>query len=139
MTTAPASHQNCSPVLSRMIEAALAAGQGLREDFLQIASLEIERKIGPDPVSAADLRAEATLRTALASSYPDYGFLGEEGGLVAAREEIELGDVDRRLLGRATRAVAGRAPEPPGALDARRARREPALARNGSGGVARGR
>ena len=94
MTTAIASHQNCSPLLSAMIEAALAAGQGLREDFLQIASLEIERKIGPDPVSAADLRAEATLRTALAASYPDYGFLGEEGGLVGGTDETHMWIVD---------------------------------------------
>jgi myo-inositol-1(or 4)-monophosphatase len=76
-----------SPLLSVMIDAARLAGAGLREDFVKIASLEIERKIGPDPVSAADLRSESTLQSALSSAYPDYGFLGEEGGLVEGRDE----------------------------------------------------
>jgi myo-inositol-1(or 4)-monophosphatase len=75
-----------SPLLEVMIGAARRAGDGLRDDFLQIASLEVELKIGPDPVSAADLRAESTLRDALSAAYPDYGFLGEEGGLVEGED-----------------------------------------------------
>ena len=76
-----------SALLSAMIEAARLAGDGLREDFLKISTLHVESKIGPDPVSAADLRAEKTLQKALSSAYPDYGFLGEEGGLVQGRDE----------------------------------------------------
>ena len=83
-----------SPLLSAMIGAAVSAGNGLREDFLQIASLQIEHKIGPDPVSAADLRAETTVRTELAAAYPAYGFLGEEGGLVGGTDETHMWIVD---------------------------------------------
>jgi myo-inositol-1(or 4)-monophosphatase len=83
-----------SPRLQVMIEAARLAGDGLREDFMQIASLEIDRKIGPDPVSAADLRAERTLQTALSAAYPEYGFLGEEGGLVKGEDDAFTWIVD---------------------------------------------
>ena len=85
---------NVSPLLKTMIDAAHSAGDGLREDFVHIASLEIERKIGPDPVSAADLRAESTLQSALSAAYPDYGFLGEEGGLVAGTDDTHVWIVD---------------------------------------------
>ena len=94
MNAAAAPRGGVSPLLTVMIDAATSAGDGLREDFLQIASLEIERKIGPDPVSAADLRAEATLRRALAAAFPDYGFLGEEGGLVGGTDETHMWIVD---------------------------------------------
>lgn len=90
---APAA-SDVSPLLSAMIDAAHAAGDGLREDFLQVASLQVSRKIGPDPVSAADLRAERTLRDALAAAGPDYGFLGEEGGLAAGKDSSHLWIVD---------------------------------------------
>jgi myo-inositol-1(or 4)-monophosphatase len=83
-----------SPLMSAMIDAARLAGKGLHEDFLKISSLAVERKIGPDPVSAADLRAESTLQTALASAFPDYGFLGEEGGLVEGRDDAFTWVVD---------------------------------------------
>jgi myo-inositol-1(or 4)-monophosphatase len=76
-----------SPLLEAMIGAARIAGDGLREDFVKVSSLEISRKIGPDPVSAADLRAEKALQDALSAAYPDYGVLGEEGGLVAGSDE----------------------------------------------------
>ena len=36
-----------SPLLKAMIDAAHAAGAGLREDFERIGSLKIDRKIGP--------------------------------------------------------------------------------------------
>jgi myo-inositol-1(or 4)-monophosphatase len=83
----PATAQETSPLLKVMIDAARAAGEGLRQDFLAVSSLDVARKIGPDPVSAADLRAEATLRDMLAAARPEYGFLGEEGGLVQGVDE----------------------------------------------------
>ena len=94
MSSATASHDELSPLLTAMIDAAVTAGTGLREDFLQIASLQIERKIGPDPVSAADLRAERTLRDKLGAAYPEYGFLGEEGGLVGGTDASHMWIVD---------------------------------------------
>jgi len=94
MNLAATSGDGLSPLLRAMIDAAVSAGNGLREDFVQIASLEIEHKIGPDPVSAADLRAEATLRTELAAAYPEYGFLGEEGGLIGGTDPTHMWIVD---------------------------------------------
>ena len=70
-----------SALLSKMVEAAHAAGERLRLDFSDIAALEVKHKGGPgDPFTIADLRAEETIRTILTSAYPEYGFLGEEGG-----------------------------------------------------------
>ena len=78
-----------------MIDAALAAGEGLREDFLRVASLEIAHKLNlADPVSAADLRAEKTVRDMLGRAYPDHGFLGEEGGLASGKSAQSLFVVD---------------------------------------------
>ena len=94
MSAADAAPDGVSPLLATMIDAAVKAGEGLREDFLQFGSLEIERKIGPDPVSAADLRAESTLRSELASAFPEYGFLGEEGGLVDGTDDDHMWIVD---------------------------------------------
>jgi myo-inositol-1(or 4)-monophosphatase len=84
-----------SHLLGAMIDAARMAGEGLRQDFLTVSSLQINHKIDlSDPVSAADLRSEATVRDALSSACPDYGFLGEEGGLVAGKDESNLWIVD---------------------------------------------
>jgi myo-inositol-1(or 4)-monophosphatase len=67
--------------LVAMIEAARAAGRGLRTHFSQLAGLDIRSKSGPaDLVSIADEEAEATIRGKLARARPGYGFLGEEGG-----------------------------------------------------------
>jgi myo-inositol-1(or 4)-monophosphatase len=84
-----------SPTLAAMIEAARAAGNGLRADFVEIATLEIKHKVGlADPFTAADLRAERTVRDMLAEARPGYGFLGEEGGLVAGEDESHVWIVD---------------------------------------------
>lgn len=72
-----------SPLLSAMTEAARAAGQGLIEDFSRVrADLGVTSKIGPDFVSQADLRAEATIKSVLTAFAPDCAFHGEEGGRV---------------------------------------------------------
>jgi myo-inositol-1(or 4)-monophosphatase len=70
-----------------MIAAARAAGDRLSQDFAEIATLEIKHKNGPaDPFTIADVRAEQTVKAILSEAYPDYGFLGEEGGLVAGAD-----------------------------------------------------
>lgn len=72
-----------SPLLQTMIRAARAAGDRLKQDFAEIATLEIQHKNGPaDPFTVADVRAEQTVKSILSEAYPGYGFLGEEGGLV---------------------------------------------------------
>lgn len=84
------------PELARiMIDAAVAAGEGLKRDFLDIAALEISHKAGlADPFTAADLRAEATVRERLSAARPDYGFLGEEGGLSPGADSSHVWIVD---------------------------------------------
>ena len=84
-----------SATLDTMLDAARRAGRGLLEDFARVAELAIDEKSGPaDMVSAADLRSEATLRDLLGAAYPSYGFLGEEGGLVAGSDPRHTWVVD---------------------------------------------
>lgn len=71
-----------SPLLAAMTDAARDAGAGLLEDFARVRDLEIRSKIGPDFVSAADLRAEATIKDVLTRFAPEHAFHGEEGGRV---------------------------------------------------------
>jgi myo-inositol-1(or 4)-monophosphatase len=72
-----------SPLLAAMTEAARVSGEGLMQDFTRVrAELGVTNKIGPDFVSQADLRAEATIKSALNAFAPDYAFHGEEGGRV---------------------------------------------------------
>jgi myo-inositol-1(or 4)-monophosphatase len=67
-----------STELATMIEAARTAGTGLMRQFRGRARLQVELKGPADFVSAADLDSERTLRAALLSAYPSYGFLAEE-------------------------------------------------------------
>lgn len=84
-----------SPLMSTMIAAARQAGQGLIEDQARIASLAIQTKLGAaDMFTEADLRAEATVKAALMAHAPDYGFLGEEGGLQEGRDASHVWIVD---------------------------------------------
>lgn len=85
---------NPSRHLQAMIDAARAAGAGLMEDQKTLDTLEIRRKGPADPVSAADERAEKTLRTMLAAIEPSFGFLGEEGGLVKGSDPDHCWIVD---------------------------------------------
>jgi myo-inositol-1(or 4)-monophosphatase len=70
-----------SPLLTAMTQAARDAGVGLMQDFARVRSeLGVANKVGPDFVSQADLRAEATIKSVLTAFAPDYAFHGEEGG-----------------------------------------------------------
>ena len=78
-----------------MIAAAHSAGAGLLEDRARIASLTVQSKAGAaDMFSEADLRAEATVKAALMAFAPDYGFLGEEGGLQRGSDSAHVWIVD---------------------------------------------
>ena len=84
-----------SELIEVMIAAALRAGEGLKEDFAAIAGLHIHHKAGLDDMfTEADLRAERTVREMLAIYRPHYGFLGEEGGLVAGSDSANVWIVD---------------------------------------------
>ncbi len=63
-----------------MIAAVRKAARGVQRDFGELAQLQVSQKGPGDFVTAADKRAEKTLRTELAKARPDYGFLGEEEG-----------------------------------------------------------
>jgi myo-inositol-1(or 4)-monophosphatase len=67
-----------SAELSTMIDAALAAGDGLLARFRSRSDLAVVLKGPADFVSAADLESERTLRQHLLGAYPTFGLLTEE-------------------------------------------------------------
>jgi myo-inositol-1(or 4)-monophosphatase len=75
-----------SPVLNVMVQAVMKAGRALRRDFGEIEHLQVSVKGPADFVSAADLRSEEVLRAELGRARPGYGFLLEEGGVVAGTD-----------------------------------------------------
>jgi len=68
-----------SPTINVMAEAALKASRALVRDFGEVEQLQVSRKGPADFVSAAELKAEKTLRRELSKARPDYGFLLVEG------------------------------------------------------------
>jgi myo-inositol-1(or 4)-monophosphatase len=70
-----------SALLNVMIKAAHKAGRMLKRDFGEIELLQVSIKGPANFVTAADRRAEETLREELERARPGYGFLGEEGGV----------------------------------------------------------
>ncbi|HJS80530.1 MAG TPA: inositol monophosphatase family protein [Vitreimonas sp.] len=77
-----------SPLLTAMIDAARAAGEGLMRRRARLKELRIDDKGCGDFVSVADLEAEETIGKALSAFAPQYGFLGEEGGRSGGRDEL---------------------------------------------------
>jgi myo-inositol-1(or 4)-monophosphatase len=67
-----------SPAINVMIRAAEKAAKGLRRDFGEVEQLQVSRKGPADFVSAADLKADRTLREELSRARPDYGLVTEE-------------------------------------------------------------
>lgn len=64
------------------VAAAQAGGKVLLGYFRKLDPATITEKTKNDVVSDADRAAEATIRAELASRFPEYGFLGEEGGFI---------------------------------------------------------
>ncbi|MFY9762004.1 MAG: inositol monophosphatase family protein [Xanthobacteraceae bacterium] len=83
-----------SAVLNVMIKAAHRAGRGLKRDLGEVEHLQVSLKGPRNFVTAADRRAEETLREELAKARPDYGFLGEEGGALAGTDKSHRWIVD---------------------------------------------
>jgi len=81
-----------SAIINVMIGAAQRASRGLVHDFGEVEQLQVSRKGPGDFVSIADLKAERTIREALAKARPGYGFLMEESG------ESKGADRDRRWI-----------------------------------------
>ena len=72
-----------SALINVMAKAAEKAARGLKRDFGEVENLQVSRKGPADFVSAADLKAEKTIREELSRARPGYGFLMEESGAVA--------------------------------------------------------
>jgi myo-inositol-1(or 4)-monophosphatase len=83
-----------SALLNVMVAAARKAARGLKRDFGEIEHLQVSLKGPANFVSAADRRAEETLRAELAKARPGYGFLGEEGGRQEGSDKTHCWIVD---------------------------------------------
>jgi myo-inositol-1(or 4)-monophosphatase len=83
-----------SALIKVMVDAARKAGRALARDFGEVAELQVSKKGAADYVSAADLKAEQTLKEELMKARPGYGFLGEEGGLVEGSDKTHTWIVD---------------------------------------------
>jgi myo-inositol-1(or 4)-monophosphatase len=76
-----------SPLMTVMLDAVMKASRMLKRDFGEVENLQVSRKGPGDFVSAADRKAEQTLREALAKARPGYGFKLEEAGVVEGTDK----------------------------------------------------
>lgn len=76
-----------SATINVMFRAADKAARRLLRDFGEVENLQVTRKGVADFVSTADHDAERTITEELRRARPDWGFLMEEGGSIAPREE----------------------------------------------------
>ena len=83
-----------SALLNVMIKAARLAGRNLKRDFGEVEKLQVSLKGPANFVTAADRKAEQVVREELAKARPGYGFLGEEGGMVAGSDKTHTWIVD---------------------------------------------
>ena len=75
-----------SPLISVMAQAADKAARNLIRDFNEVENLQVSRKGTNDFVTAADIRAEQTLKEELGRARQGFGFLLEESGAVKAAD-----------------------------------------------------
>ncbi|MCB4821785.1 inositol monophosphatase family protein [Roseicella aerolata] len=75
-----ASSPRLSPALNVVVNAVQKAGKRLLRDFGEVEQLQVSVKGPGDFVSAADIRAEETLRAELSRARPNFAFLMEESG-----------------------------------------------------------
>lgn len=83
-----------SPLINVMIQAVQKAGRSLTRDFGEVENLQVSRKGPSDFVSAADIKAEQTLREALEKARPNYSFLMEESGAVEGKDHSNTWIID---------------------------------------------
>jgi myo-inositol-1(or 4)-monophosphatase len=77
-----------------MVRAAEKAGRGLIRDFGEVDHLQVSRKGPGDFVSAADLKAEKTVKDELKKGRPEFGFLMEESGHTDGSDKTHTWIVD---------------------------------------------
>jgi myo-inositol-1(or 4)-monophosphatase len=80
--------------LNVMIKAARKAARRLVRDFGEVEQLQVSVKGAGDFVSAADRRAEETIRAELMEARPNYGWLGEESEPVPGKDPTRRWIVD---------------------------------------------
>ncbi|MEA2934111.1 MAG: monophosphatase, partial [Variibacter sp.] len=83
-----------SALLNVMINAALKAGRALKRDFGEVEKLQVSMKGPGNFVTAADHRAEATLKAELSKARPGYSFIGEESGRTEGTDQTHSWIVD---------------------------------------------
>lgn len=77
-----------SPLIEVMTRAVMKAARSLRRDFNEVGHLQVSKKGTADFVSNADINAERILQQELAHARPKFGFLMEEGGVVAGEDKM---------------------------------------------------
>lgn len=83
-----------SATLNVMVEAVRKAGRGLTRDFGEVENLQVSVKGPGDFVTAADKRAEDTMRQVLEHARPGYGFVMEEGGIIEGSDRTHRWYID---------------------------------------------
>ncbi len=83
-----------SPLMTVMVDAVRKAARGLRRDFGEVENLQVSRKGPGDFVSAADRKAEDTLRDALMKARPGYGFVLEESEAIQGTDKSHTWHID---------------------------------------------
>lgn len=76
-----------SPTINVMAMAAMKAARALLRDFGEVEQLQVSRKGPGDFVSAADHRAEKTIRQELTKARKNYSLLMEESGLIEGEDK----------------------------------------------------
>ena len=74
-------------LINVMSAAAIKAGKGVLRDFSEVDQLQVSRKGTANFVTATDVRTEKFLQRELAKARPTFGFLMEEGGEVAGKDD----------------------------------------------------
>ena len=83
-----------SALLNVMMKAARKAARQLVRDFGEVEKLQVSVKGPANFVTAADRKAEQTLRDELMAARPGYSFVGEEGGRIDGPDKTHTWYVD---------------------------------------------
>jgi myo-inositol-1(or 4)-monophosphatase len=75
-----------SPLITVMVAAAEKAARALKRDFGEVEHLQVSRKGPSDFVTASDVKTEKTLVAELQKARPGFGFMNEEGGVLAGSD-----------------------------------------------------
>lgn len=76
-----------SPMITVMTAAVRKAARGIVRDFGEVEKLQVSKKGVANFVTNADLRTEKILVEELQRARPKFGFLTEETGIIAGRDE----------------------------------------------------